>query len=536
MNLVRSGKSKLANGFSSKFHQFGKKYSTSNNKPDKLIKKDKQKIKLDYNLYDSFKIWYEELSNYDDGDTISQNKFLKYVLPYYESKELVECKFKKIKAMNVKTPLKMDAYDNTDNQWYINEIRVEKTIDDVSPTNHLVMLHGYGASSGWFYKNYKGIIEESNNVNNLMIHGLDLIGFGLSGRPNVEFKHDSDTKPSLDIETKGIKWGKYSLCLKCGGHLDGKTSRDKHWCYCSDEEEELRKGEFTDSIATTIIKKKELYEYLQNHKELIEEVENVYVESLESWRKENNIEKFDLLAHSLGGYLGMSYILKYPNRINKIIMVSPGGVERSPFAISNPEYKEIKKDDEGELQIPISNEVKSYGFLGRYGLIDENFKLIWRMRCSILTILRWIGPFGPNVLIERNVDKLTRSGNIKDLKEIELFIKYIYSCCIRASFSETTIMRLFDASVVGKYPILDKIRDYGENKLNHKDFLWVYGEHDFMYKQCGVEAIEEIKKVCKDEPGSYELKIIKNAGHNMYLDNDKDFNEEVVRFLGYKKA
>lgn len=492
--------------------------------------------KLPYksSIKESFKIWYEELSNFDDGDSIAQDNFLRYVLPYYNSKELVDDKYRYITAFNVKTQLK--NLDDTNNQWYLNETRIEKKSkkgDNI--TNHLVMLHGYGASNGSFYKNFKGIIE-GNGDNNLTIHGIDMLGFGLSGRPSIQFEHDKDTKPSLEIKTEGIKTksGKYLVCIKCGGHLDGKRGKGIKWCHCS-------KGDGKDHIhhkshTNIIVKKEDVYEYLQNQRDSIDEVENIYVESLEKWRAINKIEKFDLLAHSFGGYIGLSYLIKYPNRVNKIIMASPGGVERSPFAISNPIYKNIGKFDKGELKIPISNFVGSYGFLGRYGTIKQNFRNLWNMRISIFSLLRWIGPFGPKYLLDRNVVKLTKSGNIRDMKEFILFVKYVYSYSIRSSFSETSIMRIFDATVVGKIPILDKIREHGD-LIKDKDFLWVYGEHDFMYKECGNEAIKELqakKEVKKGEKvGKFEYCVVKNSGHNMYLENEIDFNRAVIEFLDY---
>ncbi|AWU73573.1 hypothetical protein CAS74_001373 [Pichia kudriavzevii] len=498
-----------------------------------------KKLLCNISLKESFDIWSHELSNYDDGDTIAQDKFLKYVIPYYQPKELVSDKYRNIRAFNLKTSVDFQNDNiNIENrgEWYLNEIRVEKGDKD-DERKHLVLIHGYGASSGWFYKNFRGIIENSVNSPNITLHGLDMIGFGLSGRPSVEFKYDNKTKAALNIETEGIVWGKYSTCKKCGGHLDGRKSKDLHWCSCSHEEEEMRKGSLIDSTrrANVVIEKNEILEYMKNQVELINEVEDVYVESLETWRKKNQIDKFDLLAHSLGGYLSFAYSLKYPQHVNKIIMVSPGGVERSPFAISNPQYKSIVKDSEkeGQLRIPISNHVDQYGFLGRYGLIGKSFRDLWNMRVSIFSALRWLGPFGPKVLIDRNASKFTRSGSITDMRELGLFLEYIYSCCIRSSFSETSIYRIFDATIVGKYPILDKIRDKG-NVLVDKEILWVYGEHDFMYSECGKKAIEEFEKHNYElTERNQQILTVSNAGHNMYLDNSADFNSGVLKFLKY---
>ena len=487
-----------------------------------------------FSLGDSFKLWWEELSNYDDADRLAQDRFLKYVVPYYRPQELVEDKFKELRAFSVKTMLEKDGGE--DGQWYMNEVRVEKRAnanhrEDVSGnTRHLVMLHGYGASSGWFYKNFTGIAEKCRQETNLTIHALDMIGFGLSGRPSVSYKHDADTKPNLDIETEGIKWGKYATCIKCGGHLDGKVSKKLHWCNCADEEASIREGTSSES-AKIIVQKRDIVEYLDNHKELIREVEDVYVESLEKWRIANGIEKFDLLAHSLGGYLGMTYLLKHPERVGNVIMVSPGGVERTPFAITNPAYEMIhaKRDVEGVYEMAVSNDVREYGFLGRYGIIDPTFRDVWNMRMSMMTMLRWMGPLGGKALFDRNLSKLTRSGEITDAREVELFMKYNYSCLIRASFAETSITRLFDASVVGKWPLLDKLRDDNGSAMADRRVLWLYGEHDFMYKACGEAGAASISSSSSN--ASAEFAVVSNAGHNLYLDASGAFNDAVVGFL-----
>lgn len=45
-----------------------------------------------------------------------------------------------------------------------------------------------------------------------------------------------------------------------------------------------------------------------------QKAENQFVESIEQWRAKMGLESMILLGHNLGGYLAVSYSLKYPGR------------------------------------------------------------------------------------------------------------------------------------------------------------------------------------------------------------------------------
>lgn len=62
----------------------------------------------------------------------------------------------------------------------------------------------------------------------------------------------------------------------------------------------------------------------------VAEAEAFFIDSLEEWREKMGLDKMTLVGHSLGGYLSIAYALKFPTRVNKLILLSPAGIPRGP--------------------------------------------------------------------------------------------------------------------------------------------------------------------------------------------------------------
>lgn len=60
---------------------------------------------------------------------------------------------------------------------------------------------------------------------------------------------------------------------------------------------------------------------------MVQETEEWYLSRLETWREKNGLDRFVLLGHSLGGYIASIYAMKYPQHVERLILVSPVGVE-----------------------------------------------------------------------------------------------------------------------------------------------------------------------------------------------------------------
>lgn len=64
----------------------------------------------------------------------------------------------------------------------LNEFSVERVGEEAD--QHLVMLHGYGAGLGFFYKNF----EPLSRLKGWQLHALDMLGMGRSTRPSFKIR------------------------------------------------------------------------------------------------------------------------------------------------------------------------------------------------------------------------------------------------------------------------------------------------------------------------------------------------------------
>lgn len=121
-----------------------------------------------------------------------------------------------------------------------------------------VLLHGYGAGLGFFYRNFPALgswVADSG----IPLYALDWLGMGRSSRPPFRIK----------------------------------AARE-------------------DTIAR------------------VSEAESFFIESLEQWREKMGLRKMTLIGHSLGAYLTVAYTLRHPERVSRLVLLSPAGVPQDP--------------------------------------------------------------------------------------------------------------------------------------------------------------------------------------------------------------
>ena len=79
---------------------------------------------------------------------------------------------------------------------HINEFEISRVNEIANNPEHLVMLHGYGAGLGFFYKNF----DDISKVSGWTVHALDLLGYGNSSRPKFRVKAKRPLDAILEAE------------------------------------------------------------------------------------------------------------------------------------------------------------------------------------------------------------------------------------------------------------------------------------------------------------------------------------------------
>lgn len=314
-------------------------------------------------------------------------------------------------------------------QLTINELEVTKA--GALTQKHVVFLHGYGASKGYFFRNFKKLAEHHS------IHALDWLGYGLSTRPT----------PNLP------KFAKLSEAVKYG----------ERW----------------------------------------------FLEPFESWRQNRNIEKVTIVAHSLGAYLACLYASMNPEKVEKLVLVSPASVNRTSASIPiEVLYSNLNDPERDQISAPLT------------GIIPEVprwFQRLWELHWSPFALVRNSGPLGPKLTSGWTSRRFSRLP----VRAQEALQDYSYRMFNAAGSGEYLLNYFLASGGLGRWPVVERLAGL------QCPTLWLYGSHDWMDVAGGEEAVRRLRARGLEA----EIQTLENSGHHLYLDNELAFCEAVLRFI-----
>lgn len=292
-----------------------------------------------------------------------------------------------------------------------------------------------------------------------------------------------------------------------------------------------------DMLGYGLSSRPKLPKFNTNSLEDVQMVEDFFLDSIESWRKEKNIEKFHLVGHSFGGYLSALYCLKYPEHVDKLVLVSPVGVERSMFDLSIPKSERRKASLQGpdiEQEVgghhnETDSEIKSSsvhipdanGYVSRVPNLPWIINFVWDHNVSPFTLIRALGPWGPNTTKRW---AFRRFGGVDPEMTMKMHV-YTYNTFVAKASGEYALTRILGPGALARYPLLNRVP--GKLKC---DSLWLYGDVDWMSKEAGKTMTDQINRAGQMNA---QYDVVSDAGHHLYLDNPTEFNEKVYKFFGW---
>ncbi|PYH43304.1 putative alpha/beta hydrolase [Aspergillus saccharolyticus JOP 1030-1] len=396
----------------------------------------------------------------------------------------------------------------------LNEFSVERVGEEAD--QHLVMVHGYGAGLGFFYKNF----EPLSRLKGWQLHALDLLGMGRSTRPPFRIK-------------------------------------------------------------------------AKEREEAIKEAEAWFVDALEEWRVKRKIDRFTLMGHSLGGYMAVAYALKYPGRLNKLILASPVGIPEDPYAVkaempeSSSSGNELSQNQRaiaesassvapGEVQKG-DNNILLKGAPSNSPdrprrMVPKWFAYLWDANISPFSLVRWAGPLGPRLVSGWT----SRRFSHLPADEAKALHDYSYSIFSLRGSGEYALSYILAPGAFARSPLIRRIQGVGRQYIeqnpspasalltptkatpdtssapsssspnptakreNGLPVVFMYGDHDWMDVKGGFAAKakldEEKERILRNatpeereaDNGSAKVVIIKRSGHHVYLDGWEEFNRVVL--------
>lgn len=323
----------------------------------------------------------------------------------------------------------------------------------------LVLVHGYLTSSMHFHKNIADLMTKYKEV-----YLIDLPGHGATDyhMKIVYPAHEPQHKIELHFENK------FEYNEK------GEASKNKELFFYSKRQ--------LDSA---------------NYKTMLRGIrKDFFNDSIERWMRTHKMNKINLVGHSYGGYFSFHLWKDRPDLVNKLVMLSPLGVEKNIWSINNlifqnDRYK-VERDPTAWTYLPKRKIAEFF--------LDKQYKIFMAL-----------GPIGVRLL--QNFFKY-RFKN-----ESVLFQQYSFENAYLQSNDNLELNTiLFNSFFTNYLTFYDPILDYGEVIEQRKDDIKIiYGDHDWMDKRCANEFVNNC--------------VISNAGHNLNIDNPKDTFREITNFV-----
>ncbi|KAJ5347490.1 uncharacterized protein N7506_000743 [Penicillium brevicompactum] len=395
----------------------------------------------------------------------------------------------------------------------LNEFSVERIGEEAD--QHLVMLHGYGAGLGFFYKNF----EPLSRLKGWQLHALDMLGMGRS------------TRPSFKIKAKG-------------------------------REDAIREAEawFVDALEEWRIKRKIDRFTLLGHSL------GGYMAVAYALKYPGHLNKL-ILASPVG-------IPEDPYAVTAEVTepsssTLPNELTQDQRDITSVPETAPKTSDGSFItgrQPPVEANQPPRRVLPKW------FAYLWEANISPFSLVRWAGPLGPRIVSGWT----SRRFSHLPAEEASALHDYSYSIFSLRGSGEYALAYILAPGAFARSPLIHRVQGLGRQLIHNNSPLphpmagatapptsdapdstapsspqptrrenglpvvFMYGDHDWMDVSGGHAAAARLQaekeKVLADaspeerraDEGSSRVVVVNKAGHHLYLDGWEEFNSVIL--------
>lgn len=238
----------------------------------------------------------------------------------------------------------------------------------------------------------------------------------------------------------------------------------------------------------------------------LDDVHKWFHDRIHAWFKKrsllSNPEGNLIMAHSMGAYLMALYTTKYINHFKKLVMCSPAGVCKSTTARK------------------LGNVLPPWWYVK-----------LWDLNVSPFSLVRnasYLGSMLTSGWSYRRFSKLLRNEPVANASQFEALHRYAYAVFNQRGSGEYILSFALSCGGDPRVALEDTIFKDKANGIfrSNCEWLWVYGEKDWMDVQGGKRVSEFLRK----HGGKHStVCVAPNSGHHLYFDNHRFFNDFLVR-------
>ncbi|EGC32826.1 hypothetical protein DICPUDRAFT_49330 [Dictyostelium purpureum] len=224
----------------------------------------------------------------------------------------------------------------------------------------------------------------------------------------------------------------------------------------------------------------------------LDEAENTWTESINEWSKKVGLDKFHLVGHSLGGYVSACYALKYPNKVNTLLLCDPWGLPARPI------------DFEENLTMPKR-------LISKYLSIDASLSIVRKM--------------GPKLVSKFRRDLLMKFQHVFPIEPTDntenIISDYIYHSNSLEPASGEHLFRMVSLPFgYASSPLFERMKQIDSNV----NISFIYGEHSWIDPTPGFLLQKEMKNI-------KNIHMLSRSGHHVYIDNLDEFHNSILNSI-----